>query len=178
MPKDCHVALATLVEKPFSDPKWLFEIKWDGERTLAYLQGGELELQARSGRTITHEFPDLHNIPKQVMALNAILDGEIVVLDENGRSDFQRIQRRFGAINPAVSLQKSVPGHILRFRCALIATATTCARSRCSNANASSSKSFSPLNSSAIRATDRKGQGAFRGRTASAARRNHRQAGA
>jgi bifunctional non-homologous end joining protein LigD len=115
MPKDCHVALATLVEKPFSDPKWLFEIKWDGERTLAYLQGGELELQARSGRTITQEFPDLHNIPKQVMALNAVLDGEIVVLDENGRSDFQRIQRRFGAINPAASLQKSFPATYYAF---------------------------------------------------------------
>jgi bifunctional non-homologous end joining protein LigD len=115
MPQNPQVALATLIDKPFSNSNWLFEVKWDGERALAYLQGGELTLQARSGRIITQEFPDLHNMPKQVMALKAILDGEIVVLDESGHSDFQRLQKRFGAVNPPAVLQKSSPATYYAF---------------------------------------------------------------
>lgn len=109
MPTELSVALAQLSDKPFSNPDWLFEIKWDGERSLAFIQDGELELRARSGRNITSEYPELNQIVKQFNARKAILDGEIVVLDEEGRSNFMRIQSRFGVSNPPLSLQQKSP---------------------------------------------------------------------
>jgi bifunctional non-homologous end joining protein LigD len=109
MPTELSVALAQLSDKPFSNPDWLFEIKWDGERSLAFIQDGELELRARSGRNITSEYPELRQVAKQFNARKAILDGEIVVLDEEGRSNFMRIQSRFGVSNPPLSLQQKSP---------------------------------------------------------------------
>jgi bifunctional non-homologous end joining protein LigD len=109
MPDQVPVALATLAEKPFSNPDWLFEIKWDGERALALIRDGEVELRARSGRDITPEYPELKELPKGLNARKAILDGEIVVLDEAGRSNFMRIQQRFGVQNPSRQLQQTVP---------------------------------------------------------------------
>src|ERR1700676_5290279 len=109
MPEHISVALAQLSEKPFSDPSWLFEIKWDGERALAFLRDGHVELRARSGRNITSEYPELKEIIKQLNARQAIVDGEIVVLDKDGRSDFMRIQSRFGVSNPPLSLQQKSP---------------------------------------------------------------------
>jgi bifunctional non-homologous end joining protein LigD len=109
IPNEVSVALAQLAETPFSDPAWLFEIKWDGERALAYIRDGELEMRARSGRNITAEYPDLKPIVKQLNARQAIVDGEIVVLDSESRSDFMRIQSRFGVLNPPLSLQRKHP---------------------------------------------------------------------
>src|SRR5579863_5967245 len=109
MPDQVSVALATLADKPFSNSDWLFEIKWDGERALAFVRDGELELRSRSGREITQEYPELKELPKRLNARNAILDGEVVVLDEAGRSDFMRIQQRFGVLNPSSRLQQPVP---------------------------------------------------------------------
>jgi len=106
---ELSVALAQLSDKPFSNPDWLFEIKWDGERSLAFIQDGEVELRARSGRNITAEYPELKQVVKQFNARKAILDGEVVVLDEEGRSDFTRIQPRFGVSNPPLSLQQKSP---------------------------------------------------------------------
>jgi bifunctional non-homologous end joining protein LigD len=109
MPDQVAVELATLADKPFSNPDWLFEIKWDGERALAFIRDGEVELRARSARNISAEYPELKGLPKRVNARKAILDGEIVVLDESGRSEFARIQPRFGVLNPPVSLQEKYP---------------------------------------------------------------------
>jgi bifunctional non-homologous end joining protein LigD len=109
MPENLSVALAQLAEKPFSDPDWLFEIKWDGERSLAYMRDGHVELRARSNRNISAEYPELKTIVKQLNARQAIVDGEIVVLDADGRSDFTKIQARFGVSNPPQSLQQKYP---------------------------------------------------------------------
>ena len=109
MPDQVPVALATLADNPFSNPDWLFEIKWDGERALSFVRDGEVELRARSGRDITQEYPELKELAKRLNVRKAILDGEVVVLDEAGRSDFMRIQQRFGVLNPSVRLQQSSP---------------------------------------------------------------------
>jgi len=109
LPENVPVALAQLSEKPFSDANWLFEIKWDGERALGYVRDGHLELRSRSNRDITSEYPELKSIVKQLNARQAVVDGEIVVLDEDGRSDFTRIQSRFGVANPPQSLQQKNP---------------------------------------------------------------------
>jgi bifunctional non-homologous end joining protein LigD len=109
MPERIRPALATLTGKPFSDPDWLFEIKWDGIRTLARVRDGEARLWSRSNREITGEYPELADLPRSVQAREAWLDGEIVVLDEAGRSDFQKIQMRFSVQKPSPQLIAQAP---------------------------------------------------------------------
>ncbi len=109
MPRSVDAALALLGDKPFSDPNWLFEIKWDGQRTLAFLSKGDLELRSRTHRSVTHQFPEFHSLARSVRAIEAILDGEIVVLDESGRSDFQKLQNRFIGSTPSEAMRDKYP---------------------------------------------------------------------
>lgn len=109
MPGEISVTLAKLADKPFSDPNWLFEIKWDGIRTVALVDNGKVRLFARSKRDVTAEFPEFSDLGKFLNAGTAILDGEIVTLDENGRSDFQKLQNRFGVSKPSQKLMTEVP---------------------------------------------------------------------
>lgn len=102
-------ALATISDHPFSDPAWIFEIKWDGARALARIAEDEVRLIARSNRDVTREYPELLEMPASIDAREACLDGEIVVLDSSGRSDFERLQKRFGVKNPSVELQQDFP---------------------------------------------------------------------
>ena len=109
MPKEIAVNLARLAEKPFSNPDWVFEIKWDGVRTVAFVENGRVTLQARSGRNVTREYPEFQELPRQVRAGSAILDGEIVALDPDGRSNFQKLQDRIGVENPSAKLLEATP---------------------------------------------------------------------
>ena len=109
MPKGVPVSLAQLRERPFSDPNWVFEIKWDGVRVIAQIEGGKTTLWARSGRDITQEYPEFKNLAAHFRVANVIADGEIVTLDQDGRSDFQKLQNRLGAQNPSQKLMQSVP---------------------------------------------------------------------
>lgn len=88
--------LATSVEKPFDDPDWLFEIKWDGYRAIAFIVKGKARLVSRNQNDLTAQFPELHALPDSIKADTAILDGEIAVLDEHGRSSFSLMQQRTG----------------------------------------------------------------------------------
>jgi bifunctional non-homologous end joining protein LigD len=88
--------LATPTENPFDDPAWLFEIKWDGYRAVAFITDGKLRLMSRTQNDLTAQFAELHELPKSVKARHAVLDGEIVVLDEQGRSSFSLMQQRTG----------------------------------------------------------------------------------
>src|SRR5216683_1746626 len=109
MPEEVSVTLAKLGDKPFSDPHWLFEVKWDGIRTIAFIENGKVRLSARSKRDVTGEYPEFQDLTRHVRTGTAILDGEIVTLDENGRSNFQKLQNRFGVSNPSQKLVQSVP---------------------------------------------------------------------
>jgi bifunctional non-homologous end joining protein LigD len=109
MPRDVSVTLSKIAGKPFSDPNWLFEIKWDGIRTVAFLENGDVRLFSRSKRDVTAEFPEFQTLARHARAGTAILDGEIVTLDENGRSDFQKLQNRFGVTKPSQKLINDVP---------------------------------------------------------------------
>jgi bifunctional non-homologous end joining protein LigD len=109
MPDSVDLTLAKLEDKPFSDPNWLFEIKWDGVRTIAFLKEGRVRLLSRSGRDVTAEYPEFQDLPKHLRAGTAILDGEIVTLDENGRSNFQKLQNRIGVSNPSAKLRETIP---------------------------------------------------------------------
>ncbi len=101
--------LTTLAEKPFSHPDWLFEIKWDGVRALAWLQDGRVTLRSRTGQDITAQYPELHVLPQRLQAKQAILDGEIVVLEASGRSDFARLQERMHNRRPTPGLLQKAP---------------------------------------------------------------------
>jgi bifunctional non-homologous end joining protein LigD len=108
-PENLTPALASDAEQPFSRKDWLFEIKWDGMRALAFVRNGQTRLLSRSSRDATSEFPEFKNLTSHLRAQQAVLDGEIVVLDHKGRSDFQRLQSRFGIANPSGKLQEEAP---------------------------------------------------------------------
>jgi bifunctional non-homologous end joining protein LigD len=96
MPSAIHPMLATSVNKPFDGPDWLFEIKWDGYRAVAFIEDGKLRLVSRNQNELTERFPELKDLPKFIHAKNAILDGEVVALDEQGRASFSLMQQRTG----------------------------------------------------------------------------------
>jgi bifunctional non-homologous end joining protein LigD len=82
--------------EPFDHPDWLFELKWDGFRTLAHVTGGGSKLVSRSGNAF-RGFPDLAaELALEVNADDAILDGEIVKLDADGRPQFYDLMGRRG----------------------------------------------------------------------------------
>jgi bifunctional non-homologous end joining protein LigD len=88
--------LATLVDGPFNSPEWLYEVKWDGFRALAFVEDARVRLLSRNQNDLTGAYPELSVIPRCVHARSAILDGEIVALDEQGRSSFSLMQQRTG----------------------------------------------------------------------------------
>jgi bifunctional non-homologous end joining protein LigD len=92
--------LATLEEHPFSRPGWLFEIKYDGVRVFASRRGQAVELRGRSGQIVTARYPEIAAGLRALAAPRFLIDGEIVALDEEGRSSFQRLQARMGLTAP------------------------------------------------------------------------------
>ena len=109
MPARVEPMLATLADHPFSDPHWLFEIKWDGVRALSRIAEGSVTLRSRNGVDITKRYPELASLPKAFAAREAILDGEVVALDEHGRGDFGRLQERMHVRAPGESLISRMP---------------------------------------------------------------------
>lgn len=73
---------------------WAFEFKWDGVRGIAYLTDGRLRLVSRTDNDLTRFFPELRGLAEQLASHSAVLDGEIVALDEAHRPSFARLQRR------------------------------------------------------------------------------------
>lgn len=109
MPENVRAALASLADAPFSSPDWLFEIKWDGGRTLSAIRDGKVRLWSRSDRDVTREYPELLQLAAHVDAETAWLDGEVVALDAEGRSDFEKLQMRFSVQKPSPQLLEKVP---------------------------------------------------------------------
>ncbi len=96
MPSSIEPMLATLAAKPFSDPDWLFEIKWDGFRVQAVLADRAVRLWTRNLKDGATYFPRLLTPPTWIEAKQAIVDGEVVALDAAGRPDFGLLQERLG----------------------------------------------------------------------------------
>lgn len=84
--------LATLIEKPFDSNEWVFEIKWDGYRAVAEIQKDNVMLYSRNDLNFNSQFPEIAESLKKIH-ISTILDGEIVVLDKQGRSEFQLLQQ-------------------------------------------------------------------------------------
>ena len=87
---------ATLASAPFDDPDWLFEIKWDGYRVEAVVSDGHARLWTRNRQDAGRYFPDLAAHASWIDARQAIVDGEVVALDEEGRPRFSMLQDRAG----------------------------------------------------------------------------------
>jgi bifunctional non-homologous end joining protein LigD len=96
MPKHIEPMLATLATKAFDDDDWLFEIKWDGFRVQAVVDEGKVKIWTRSLKDAEMYFPNLLSPPRWIEAQQAIVDGEVVALDEAGRPDFSLLQTKLG----------------------------------------------------------------------------------
>ncbi|MGA9979328.1 MAG: non-homologous end-joining DNA ligase [Candidatus Sulfotelmatobacter sp.] len=96
MPLTIHPMLAESVDRPFDGAEWLFEIKWDGYRAVAFINADKVRLVSRNQNDLTARYPELKDLPKFVHAREAILDGEVVALDEEGRASFSLMQQRTG----------------------------------------------------------------------------------
>lgn len=83
--------LAKEIDKPFDDKEWIYEMKWDGYRAIAKVNEKEVSLYSRNGNTFNYSYPIIVDALKK-LDIHAVLDGEIVVMDENGKSSFQGLQ--------------------------------------------------------------------------------------
>ena len=105
--------LATSGDLPPEDGRWAYEVKWDGVRVLAAVEGGRTALRSRVGNDVTGAYPELQeDVPA---GREVLLDGEVVALDEAGRPDFGRLQQRMHVRGPARSLVVRTPVVLVLF---------------------------------------------------------------
>jgi bifunctional non-homologous end joining protein LigD len=121
MPRAVSPMLATLATRPPAGDSWLYEVKWDGVRALCFIGGdqqdNDLRIFSRSGKRCDQQYPELSVLPRHVKASQAILDGEIAVLDDKGRSSFSLIQPRISVTdaNSVAHLSRSAPVNLFLF---------------------------------------------------------------
>src|SRR4051812_31195744 len=83
--------LATLVDKPSEGPGWVYEVKWDGYRAISYLKKGVVDIRSRNNKPFNEKFYPVYEALKK-WKVNAVVDGEIIVLNRSGISDFSDLQ--------------------------------------------------------------------------------------
>jgi bifunctional non-homologous end joining protein LigD len=121
MPHSVSPMLATIATSPPSGNAWLYEVKWDGVRALCFVDldqpDSQLRIFSRTQKRCEQQYPELSVLPRQVKASQAILDGEIAVLDDQGRSSFSLIQPRISVAdaNAIAHLSRSTPVHLFLF---------------------------------------------------------------
>jgi bifunctional non-homologous end joining protein LigD len=96
LPEFIPPQLATLVKEPPAGDRWLHELKFDGYRMLCRIDRGDVQFWSRNARDWTAKFPVIAEAVKLLPETTAFLDGEIVVVDAQGRSSFQKLQRSMG----------------------------------------------------------------------------------
>ena len=106
--------LATLTADRFSDPAWIYERKFDGERCLAFRDGDQLRLMTRNQQQVTGTYPEIAEALRAQRAGDFIVDGEVVAFDRD-QTSFSRLQRRLGVRDPAPALRAEVPVYIYLF---------------------------------------------------------------
>ncbi|HEY2714655.1 MAG TPA: DNA ligase D, partial [Solirubrobacterales bacterium] len=94
--------LAKLAPLPADDTGWAVEVKWDGVRAIAYCRPGRLELQTRNLNPVTDSYPEVRRLSRQIGARDAVLDGELVAFDADGRPSFERLQQRIHQTDEAI----------------------------------------------------------------------------
>src|SRR5438105_15952674 len=101
LPRSIAPMLALLSDLPCDEDSYSFEYKWDGVRAIAFWDGSRLRLQSRNLLDITHSYPELAALGRALGRRRAILDGEIVALDENGLPSFALLQNRMHVVQPS-----------------------------------------------------------------------------
>ncbi len=91
MPVHIKPMLATLVNEPFDEPGWSYEVKWDGYRALASVDAGKVSLTSRNDKSFTEKFYPIAQTMSQ-WDIRAVIDGEILVIDADGKADFSALQ--------------------------------------------------------------------------------------
>lgn len=91
MPAGIKPMLATLVNKPFDDPLWSYEVKWDGYRSIAYIGKDGVSLASRNNKPFTDKYYPITEALQQ-WKNQAVIDGEILVIKEDGKADFSALQ--------------------------------------------------------------------------------------
>jgi bifunctional non-homologous end joining protein LigD len=94
IPEQIQPMMASPGVLPADQSEWAFEVKWDGVRAIARSEPGRLALVSRTGRDITSAYPELHALNRELSSHSAILDGEIVGFDEDGKQSFSAVQQR------------------------------------------------------------------------------------
>ena len=100
IPQDIKPMLATLVDRPFDSEGWSYEVKWDGFRTLSYLENGKVEIRSRNNKDFNKKFYPIYNA-LQAWKIDAVFDGEITVLNEKGARIL--MPYKYGEVRPMVS---------------------------------------------------------------------------
>jgi len=90
-PKNLSPMLATLVDQPFDEPGWMYEVKWDGYRAIAYVKNGKVHLSSRNNKSFDEKFYPIFDELKK-LKVDVVLDGEIIVANESGISNFGLLQ--------------------------------------------------------------------------------------
>ena len=106
--------LATLTADRFSDPAWIYERKFDGERCLAFRDGDQLRLMTRNQQHVTGTYPEIAEALQAQRASDFVVDGEVVAFDRD-QTSFSRLQRRLGVRDPAPALRAEIPVYIYLF---------------------------------------------------------------
>jgi len=101
-PENVVPMLARLAELPRDDGGWAVEVKWDGVRAIAYCRPGRIELQTRNLNVVTAQYPEVRRLTRALGSRDAVLDGELVAFDENGKPSFERLQQRIHNTDPNV----------------------------------------------------------------------------
>jgi len=101
IPEQLVPMLARAGRLPADDAGWAFEIKWDGVRAITYWQPGELRIESRNLNDVSARYPELRALGPELGSREAVLDGEIVAFDEDGRPSFERLQRRMHVASPS-----------------------------------------------------------------------------
>jgi bifunctional non-homologous end joining protein LigD len=99
MPEHVVPMMARLADLPKRDEDYGFEVKWDGVRAIAYCEAGRVRLESRTLRDVTRQYPEIGKLGRALGSRRAVLDGEIVALDEQGKPDFQRLQPRMHVVS-------------------------------------------------------------------------------
>lgn len=112
MPKSISPMLAEIGRgDPPDDGKWVYEVKWDGVRSLCFIEEGRVRLVSRNHNVMDAQYPELSILPHHVSAKEAIIDGEIAALDARGVPSFERLQQRINVSDAGAiaTLRRHVP---------------------------------------------------------------------
>ena len=117
LPARVSPMLATAGKLPLDETGWAYEIKWDGVRAITFVDGGRVRMQSRNDNELSHSFPEFREIGEFLGTRRCVIDGEIIVMGDQGVPDFGRLQQRLHLSGVGAIRRRSVefPGTYIAF---------------------------------------------------------------